>query len=451
VWCFVKLKPYQQPWEHLYLSNQEVHTSADTNLLNIQAVNDKNGVLIKRNETGTGSIPNTKITVRLDQPMTHEYYRLWVYGIEMVHIPADSFYLGDTISGVGRSINTFTNGDQDTPYLVTHKGKIPVGTDSSNQLYNVGDYSPFSDIPTNYPNGYNGFYCMKYEISQQQYADFLNTLTYHQQETRTETAPDNSPGTLALTTGGKRRNGIVIKKSGTTSDQPAVYACNANQDNTYNSGKDGHTWACNYLKWADIAAYLDWAGLRPMTELEFEKTARGPNYPVAKEFAWSTANAKAGLSVIHDSTAKETVTEGARADSGIANFRWATFGDEVKGPFRCGFNADSNSSRLTSGSSYYGVMELSGNLWETCVTVDSVGLLFNGKHGNGQLDANGNANVPSWSQTDGTGAGIRGGAWNSAAYFQNFRDLAISDRFYAGDKPDQRRNTTGGRGVRSVK
>jgi formylglycine-generating enzyme required for sulfatase activity len=42
----------------------------------------------------------------------------------------------------------------------------------------------------------------------------------------------------------------------------------------------------NILSWFDVAAYLDWAALRPMTELEFEKVCRGPENRIAGEYAW---------------------------------------------------------------------------------------------------------------------------------------------------------------------
>jgi hypothetical protein len=38
-----------------------------------------------------------------------------------------------------------------------------------------------------------------------------------------------------------------------------------------------------WLSWADSAAYMAWAGLRPMTELEYEKAMRGSRVPVQDE------------------------------------------------------------------------------------------------------------------------------------------------------------------------
>ena len=43
---------------------------------------------------------------------------------------------------------------------------------------------------------------------------------------------------------------------------------------------------CNHLCWADAVAFAAWAGLRPMTELEYEKACRGPGYAHHGELAW---------------------------------------------------------------------------------------------------------------------------------------------------------------------
>ena len=44
------------------------------------------------------------------------------------------------------------------------------------------------------------------------------------------------------------------------------------------------------LSWPDLCAYADWAALRPMTELEYEKACRGPNNPVLGEYAWGNTS-----------------------------------------------------------------------------------------------------------------------------------------------------------------
>ena len=90
---------------------------------------------------------------------------------------------------------------------------------------------------------------------------------------------------------------------------------------------------------------------------------------------------------------------------------------------------------------------MSGNLWEICVNVSTDGLNFTRVNGDGNLNYAGFADALTWPLTDGSGAGYRGGGWKSGIN-GSFRDLAISDRFYAGLKPSTRIDTSGGRGVR---
>ena len=97
---------------------------------------------------------------------------------------------------------------------------------------------------------------MKYEISQEEYTEFLNKIT---------AAGDGFrfPGKNGL-----NRHAITGSVGSRTTSNPNL--------------------PCNYLSWYDMASYLDWAALRPMTELEFEKAARGTAAPVADEHVWGT-------------------------------------------------------------------------------------------------------------------------------------------------------------------
>jgi formylglycine-generating enzyme required for sulfatase activity len=197
---------------------------------------------------------------------------------------------------------------------------------------------------------------MKYEISQGQYADFLNTLTATQDETR---FPNYN---------GNYRHGIDGFQGSRKAAAPDR--------------------ACNYLRWADGCAYADRAGLRPMTELEFEKICRGPQSVVDNEFAWGNANiASTAYTLSNDGQPTETVSNPANDPTGNAAYGTTAGGtDDISGPLRCGIFATGSSTRITAGANYYGVMEMSGNLWERAVTVaNSTGRGFMGLHGNGAL------------------------------------------------------------------
>ena len=120
------------------------------------------------------------------------------------------------------------------------------------------------------------------------------------------------------------------------------------------------------------------------------------------------------------------------------------------GPLRNGAFATKNyglASRRYSGGSYYGVMELSGNVWERVVTVaNSDGRAFTGAHGDGALDTNGRANVSNWpSSTTAAGSGLRGGSWNAVS-----TAARVSDRSNAANAVTARASDYGGRGVRTA-
>jgi hypothetical protein len=195
----------------------------------------------------------------------------------------------------------------------------------------------------------------------------------------------------------------------------------------------------NYFGWADFAAYLDWAGLRPMTELEFEKAARGTVAPVGGEYAWGTTSGVNASGVTNDGLLTEVP-----ANIG-SNVNWS---GGVQGPLRVGSFAALNyggASRVNSGGSYYGVLELSGNLRERVVTIGNAsGRAFTGLHGDGKVDTSGNANVTNWPASNtALGTGFRGGSWNHSA------DRAqVSDRNDAPTTDPTRSWHFGGRGAR---
>ncbi len=435
VWIFAKIKTGEGEWDPLQFSNSGIgFESSDPYLLTINPVSDGLGVFLKRCYIGSGTIYSTQVTLQLANALAEGNYSLDVFGVEMVWIPGGPYWLGDGSSNfsLGESTSQAT-------VLVMDESEIALGPDPGSTTGN-STYPPNGLIPAAYPKGSNGFYCMKYEISQEQYTDFLNHLTVDQQVSRTSSGPYVEAGTHAFTRFANLRNGIRVYQPG-LNGQPAVFGSDLSADGAFNSEEDGQNRACNFLNWEDLLAYFDWAGLSPMTELEYEKACRGPVVPVPNEFAWGTDLVMDANTLLQDGTLWESVTESPTALMGLASHGY----DGPQGPLRCGFAAHASSDRLQSGASYYGVMEMSGNLWEQCVNAGPVGVSFLGSNGNGQLDTNGNADVSGWPES--AGGGYRGGGWNSGI-LPGFRDLAVSDRYYSGLAPSSRRGTSGGRGVR---
>ena len=216
------------------------------------------------------------------------------------------------------------------------------------------------------------------------------------------------------------------------------------------------------MLWEDFCAYLDWAALRPMTELEYEKAARGPLAPVALEYAWGSTNITQAVTI---STSPELGLETITTASANAAYGNMTFsrGDDfggltyAKGPLRVGIFATSSSTRENSGAGYYGVMELSGNLLEAVVSTGLVdGRVYTGLHGDGvlvtTLSYEGLANttnwpgntIPSQGVTSAIGTGAKGGSYQSGA-----TRLRLSDRVTASSTGQEGASYYGGRGVRT--
>jgi formylglycine-generating enzyme required for sulfatase activity len=283
---------------------------------------------------------------------------------------------------------------------------------------------------------------MKYELSQGQYTEFLNTLTRHQQKSRVASdistnavtniyVMTNSPSSVY-------RSRITCPSTGNGTTQPVIFSC------------DRPDRACNYLSWMDGCAYVDWAGLRPMTELELEKANRGPLTPVAGEYAWGSTSfiTAFAISGIEDGTEYITTTD---ANVSCYNITY-TGGDGGQGPLRCGIHARLSTTRVQAGATYFGIMDMSGNLYERCVTVGNpTGRLFDGLHGDGFLSINGNSDVTNW---PGLVAGEITGAYGANNRMGAFADgvnyfCRVSDRIMANNNNNTRNPQFSIRGVRT--
>jgi formylglycine-generating enzyme required for sulfatase activity len=419
-WIFVKFRVGNGEWQHANLHNTEYVTGAGTPAVIAPALMDDasayhietnpvTGVFLHRSEASSGTFTNTGMRLRwnygADGIASGVNVDVRVYAIEMVYVPQGAFNAGG-----GGGTNAFTSTTINTANATT----APSGSGSLGGQ--AGGYPTGQTPPTSnaWPNGFNAFYCMKYEISQQQYVDFLNTLTQAQADARK--ANENS-----------NRYAITGSSPGNyTTLLPYV--------------------ACNFFSWADGAAYADWACLRPMTELEYEKACRGNQQPVPGEYAWGIAErATSQYSLVNTGQINEQIGSNYSVTAGNANYSGTN--GSIEGPFRVGiFSANSeNLNRITSGSSFWGIMELSGNLMERCISAGHyIGLLFTGKNGNGSLSAGGDADVENWPSTDAAGAGFRGGSWNVNAH-----ELRVSDRSKNNFVTQNRLNWCGFRFVRN--
>lgn len=292
-----------------------------------------------------------------------------IHGIEMVHIPEGAFTAGEADTAAAwNNYALFIADENGRPgglwKIQKENETINVGKQKGYLYYNSQTKIYHGDqqgvVTAEFPKGFQSFYIMKYETTQGQYADFLNAIS------GAATASRANFGSKDYYT----YRGTIYFKEG------KYLATSPNRP-------------CNFFSWDDACAYADWAGLRPLTELEFEKACRGPLLPIPHEFPWNS-------------------------DSKNKLQRIVSENDELV--FTNGLNeADLNdNNREQFGASYYWVMDLAGSLWERCVTIgDSIGRAFKGSHGDGMLAPYGFASNADWPKgsTETAGFGFRGGGY----------------------------------------
>jgi formylglycine-generating enzyme required for sulfatase activity len=474
-WVFVKFRAgSDQPWQHVHLKaagHSAPNAFVDNGLLTPGSSWDANtnpvlGVFLRRSVDGTGPFTSNGVQLKWghesDGVSFESISDIQVFAIEMVHVPEGSFYVGSGgTEFLSLTDGSWTGGNR-IPYQITSEGVIQTGT-TAGSLYRAGaGPAPAGTITASFPKGYKAFYCMKYELTQQQYIDFLNTLTRTQQNNRVQTSLNNTTSitnvyVMSASPGPVRRNGIRCNNT-LPATLPIEFFCDLSGNGTGGEVNDGQWLPVNFVDHNDIAAYLDWSGMRPMSEFEFEKSCRGISAPVPDEFAW-------GTNTIVTSMPYYTLTDEGAATEGIASSYSSTAGNaayssSALNPVRVGIFAAHglNNGRVTAGSSIYGIMELSGNLTELVVYVIS-GSTFTGAHGNGTLSLAGSNDVANWPQYTGgiTYWALKGGSFSSYNYEApggNTLELRVSrggNALYNGSGTDPGRlKEKGGRGVRTA-
>ncbi len=404
VWLFFKFEG-RNGFDPIKISSE--NTKVNNASVRLKVTPDQMGVFISLEGEYRGDI-KVIISLSIDESYRGEISesdRVQAYGIEMVYIPEGAFALGEPgeayleygglfksdASGKPAGLYAINSGDQ----------KITIGAQEGALYYNSktgyeGDQQ--GELNSDFPTGFHAFYIMKYEPTQGQYVDFLNTLSEQQSHHRANF-------------GGKqyydRRGSIRIENNTYLADHPDR--------------------ACNFMSWDDSMAYADWAGLRPMTELEFVKACRGLLEPQTNEFPWNSNT--------HENI-KRVMTE----TGDLAKPDENTLTDENRSEF---------------GASYYWVMDLAGSMWERVVSIGSErGRAFFGEHGNGLLTSYGFADNNSWpSGVDGPGGfGYRGGGYY--IYPMNFTEFnpysPIAYRRFGGWSGGNRKEAYGARFVRTA-
>lgn len=421
VWVFVKYKTDMGWYSHLDMVDSSAIEPAG---LKVDIPADHKGCFVYRSADGQGNIAASNITVGVNQKPGS--YDVKVFGLEMVYIPQGPFYLG--YSGGNSGTFGLAGSGGAVPYQVTSATPPYIGT-GNGYLYDGRVAGNVGFGSSTWPTGYNAFYIMKYELSQGGYRDFLNSLPGYSSTYLGERADSPSVSIGARIYKGSpatfRNNLAIASTSGSE-----IFGLDASGNGTFNEANDGEWVAANFLYWSDAAAFLDWAALRPMTEFEYEKAVNGPDAPNYPAFATGTYYVIPNISnkgILNAYTSSETVTHDLINNFINTNEFWGSLTppNNVGQPLRSGFVADATSTRMSSGGSYYGVMELSGNVWEPVVTCANVaGRSFTGNLGDGIVSGIASrANQPSWPGVQNTNTAI-----NTAGEVLKFYTAGISKK-----------------------
>jgi hypothetical protein len=333
-WIFMKYKNAVGEWKSCKLKTSGYDLGQGTPI-NIQVSADQMGAFVSLAQQGNAHIDVQGMQLQWDYSGENipnaGVVEVKVFAIEMVYVPQGDFNLyktfgGTTITAPGNNFVVINS--RLTPIINYPGGTCRIKGDAGLDINADGSI----DRP-DYPTGHTPFYAFKYEMSEQQYADFLNCLTISQRAT------------------------LGVAGTSITLNNGVYFASAPNR-------------ACNGFTDARALAYADWSGLRPMTILEYSKAALGPYQPYTGGYVYPLSN-NTPLGGYFDS--------GAPANVG---------GQDV--------SISGDISNTISGSGYYGMKDMGGNVAEEVVNINFVNFSKN-IHGNGNLSSSGNSDVANWS------------------------------------------------------
>jgi len=258
-WVFFKVRPEgAKEWQHVRLAADRVlnptgYGQKEGNLpaepvaaqaapplefLVPAGVDGFTGMLVRRAGHGVGDLTASNVTAVWNVSASTGIAKgaavaIKGFGIHMTYVAEGAFFLGSGGTETG-GFYQYTDGRQNNrPYRVTGAGAIPTGQKDGRLWARGAAPEDGGTIPASFPNGYAAFYLSDMP-THEEYANFLSMLPESGEKTR---GPDKA---WQVSTGPE-------------------------------------------LSWAEGARWTAWAGLRPMTELEYEKAMRGFREPVPYE------------------------------------------------------------------------------------------------------------------------------------------------------------------------
>jgi hypothetical protein len=323
-WVFMKYKNESGEWKPCKIKTTGYdHGQGTPNNINVPA--DQMGAFVSMSQYGNAHVDIQGMQLQWDYGAdgisNPGLLEVKVFAIEMVYVPQGDFNVfKEYYFGSSLALNVLAPGSN-SAVINNRMSPLITYTGSSGSCRVKGDAGLDSDADgvidsPNFPTGYRPFYAFKYEMSEQQYSDFLNCLSSTQQTS------------LGLPIG-----------TTITANNGVYFASSPNR-------------ACNLSGTHIVLAYADWAGLRPMSILEFSKAALGPYKEVSLGGSGSTTQ-------------------------------------------DVGYGDSGTSFKTSSGSGYYGMKNIGGTIGETMVHLNSTSFDYS-IHGNGELGSIGLTDIINW-------------------------------------------------------
>jgi formylglycine-generating enzyme required for sulfatase activity len=455
-WIFIKFRESKDSvWKYRHLTLSSIGNNASgigTANMKFAFPSDNKGVFYYRQAMGSGKVSMDSVKLfwnyGADGVSGIEGVEVKIFATEMVYVPAGGFCIGDG-NGTTRSTNSFqlknapnnfvALTDKWSPLINTFININQTGIDDAS-LYSSGirisgldgiDISgdKIAEYP-DFPTGYRSFYCMKYEVSQGQYADFLNTLSlrdtssYYTYYDSSRLKKVNVKYKMALQNLDPFFSSVPVDVQRHTIMLDSVegkYSV-TRPDRAFGKGTSNY-----YL------SFSDWSALRPMSELEYEKACRGSLAPTYKSYpsgminpsdtitrfwsgfdwAWgndtSIAITSPMVSMISSNMQLNGIENGTEffgnyniykrynpvISQGPATYATFSGGDGGTGPYRVGIFASDTSSRISSGASYYGIMDFGKNVAQMVVSLSNSNTRFLSykRNGDGYLNSYGRSDT----------------------------------------------------------
>ena len=246
-WVFMKYKNAAGEWKHAKINATGYDHGQGTNNI-IQPTTDKMGAFVRLADYGQTNFSVDGMQLQwnygLDGLSNVSNVEVKLFATEMVYMPQGDFNVIATSFAWESTFPQHIKAPGENTAVINTRLTPVLHTGNGTQFRVKGDAGLDSnadgtvDSP-NYPTGYAPFYAFKYEMTEQQYADYLNCLSVDQQNT------------------------IGVAGSSISLNNGAYYASSPNR-------------VCFGFTNERFLSFADWSGLRPMSVLEFSKAALGP-------------------------------------------------------------------------------------------------------------------------------------------------------------------------------